>query len=210
MFALRPLLFALLASSLLAACSASLRAQAPASSAAVPIGAVVEAPFTDLRWQTRRLPELGATKATVLFFASIECPLVQRYLPRVGELAKTYAERGVVVVVVNVGAGDAFVDAVGEVTTKAPAAVFARDFELALAHACGVDRTAAAVVLDAERRLVYRGNYNVSRYCEDRPTQYARLAIEGLLSHTAISMEPEASIAYGCTLPAEDLPNDSR
>jgi mono/diheme cytochrome c family protein len=123
----------------------------------VPIGAVVDAPFTDLRWQTRRLPELGESKATVLFFASIECPLVQRYLPRIGEMAKAYAARGVVFVVVNVGAGDEFVDAVGDVTTKAPAAVFARDFDLQLAKACGVDRTGAAVVLDAARRLVYRG-----------------------------------------------------
>ncbi|MFN7589577.1 MAG: redoxin family protein, partial [Planctomycetota bacterium] len=113
----------------------------------VPIGAVVDAPFTDLRWQTRRLPELGESKATVLFFASIECPLVQRYLPRIGEMAKAYAARGVVFVVVNVGAGDEFVDAVGDVTTKAPAAVFARDFDLQLAKACGVDRTGAAVVL---------------------------------------------------------------
>jgi thiol-disulfide isomerase/thioredoxin len=145
-----------LLATLLGACLfvATALGQAPAE---VPLGTVIDAPFTDLRWQTRRLGELPAEAATVLFFATIECPLVQRYLPRLGELARSYETRGVVTVVVNVGAGDEFVDAVGEVVAKAPAAVFAKDFELALAKACGVDRTATAIVLDRDRKLVYRG-----------------------------------------------------
>jgi mono/diheme cytochrome c family protein len=124
---------------------------------AVPLGSVVAATFTDLRWQPRQLHELPATTATVLFFATLECPIVQRYLPRLGELAQRYEAQGVVVLIVNVGAGDGFVDAVGDVATKAPRAVFGRDFDLALARACGVDRTATAVVLDRSRQLVYRG-----------------------------------------------------
>jgi len=135
-----------------------LRAQVPdAPGPEVAIGTVVDAPFTDLRWQPRTLPELGAKNATVLFFATIECPLVRRYLPRLGTIARDLQDQGVVVLVVNVGPGDALVDAVGQVMTAAPAAVFGKDFDLRLARACGVDRTAAAVVLDRERRLVYRG-----------------------------------------------------
>ncbi|MBX3463050.1 MAG: redoxin family protein [Planctomycetes bacterium] len=138
--------------------SGALAAQSPAPpAAAVPPGAVVDAPFTDLRWQSRRLHELGATTATVLYFATIECPIVQRQLPRLGELAREFEPRGVVVLVVNVGPGDGLVDAAGQVATAAPAAVFAKDFDLALARACGVDRTGTAVVLDRDRRLCYRG-----------------------------------------------------
>jgi mono/diheme cytochrome c family protein len=189
---MRAMLFALLS---LAAATAQ---QAPA----VPLGSVVDATFTDLRWQQRRLDELGATRAIVLFFATIECPIVQRYLPRVGELAKARAADGVVTMVVNVSAGDRFVDAVGDVVAKAPAAVFARDFDLALARACGVDRSAAAVVLDAQRRIVYRGRvddqhgYSSSRAAPSRADLEQALA--DVLAGTAVAVA--ATPVSGCRI----------
>ncbi|MGB3970184.1 MAG: redoxin family protein [Planctomycetota bacterium] len=186
-----------------------LMATAPVRSQ-VPLGTVVEASFVDLRWQVRKLPELGAGNATVLFFATIECPLVQRYLPRLQQLAKDYTARGVVTVVVNVGPGDDFVDAAGEVTGKAPAAVFAKDFDLALARACGVDRTACAVVLDRERRLVYRGRiddqhgYSSSRQAPTRDD--LRTALDELLAGNAVSV-PETAVS-GCKItPPAATPN---
>ena len=186
---------------------APLVAQSPAA-----LGSKVDAPFTDLRWQPRRLADLGAKRATVLFFATIECPIVQRYLPRIGQLARDYQERGVVVVVVNVSPGDRFVDAVGEVTQKAPAAVFARDFDLALANACGVDRTGAAVVLDGEGKLVYRGrvddqhNYTGMR---DKPSRDdLRLAIDDVLAGQPVTTA-ETAIS-GCKItPPPPLPTSA-
>lgn len=132
-------------------------AQEPVAQDATALGRVVTAGFTDLRWQPRTLADLHADAATVLFFATIDCPLVQRYLPRIGALANDYTAKGVAVLVVNVGAGDDLVAACGQCAEVAPAAIFAKDFDLRLATACGVDRTAAAVVLDRDHRLVYRG-----------------------------------------------------
>ncbi|MCB9876968.1 MAG: redoxin family protein [Planctomycetes bacterium] len=117
----------------------------------------VDARFTDLRWQQRRLSELGAPQATVVFFATVECPIVKRYLPRVGALAREFEAQGAVFVVANVGADDALVDAAAQVALHAPACVFAKDFDGELLRACGVDRSATCVVLDAGRRIVYRG-----------------------------------------------------
>jgi len=168
----------------------------------VPTGTVVDVPFTDLRWQSRRLAELGATQATVLFFATVECPIVQRYLPGLGELARDYEARGVVVLVVNVGDGDALVDAAGQVASVAPAAVFGKDFDLSLARACGVDRTATAVVLDRERRLVYRGRVDDQfAYAGARaePTRRdLREALDDVLADRAVRV-PETEIS-GCRL----------
>ena len=42
------------------------------------MGHKVDASFTDLRWQRRTLPELGATAATVVFFATT---VTSRVLP---------------------------------------------------------------------------------------------------------------------------------
>ncbi len=170
--------------------------------AAVPIGSEVKASFVDLRWQVRQLPELGSTHATIVYFATIECPLVQRYLPRLGTIAAEYAPRGVVTLVANVGAGDPFVDAVGDVLEKAPKAEFAKDTELALAKACGVDRTAAVVVLDRERRIVYRGRiddqhgYSASRAKASRDD--LRLALDDVLAQQPVRV-PETAIS-GCKI----------
>lgn len=187
--------------SLLAALPAQ---QTPAAAPSVPIGTTVDAAFTDLRWQARRLTEVPAANATVVFFATIECPLVRRYMRRVGELAAEYAERGVAVVVMNVGVGDHLVDAAGEVTKAAPAAVFGKDFELAFARACGVDRTATAVVLDRERLIAYRGRiddqYGYAGAKEQPSRKDLREALDELLAGKTVSV-PQTEVS-GCAITA--------
>jgi len=75
-------------------------------------------------------------------------------------------------------------------------------FDASIATRCGVYSTPQAVVLDAQHKLYYRGNYNQSRYCTDEKTNYARLAIEGLLQrNNNLTFSPFALKAYGCSLP---------
>lgn len=74
-----------------------------------------------------------------------------------------------------------------------------KDFNIA--EACGVYSTPQAVVLKASQELYYRGNYNVTRYCTDEKTNYAKFAIEGVLHNDEIKFEPYALKAYGCSLP---------
>jgi hypothetical protein len=70
----------------------------------------------------------------------------------------------------------------------------------AIAAEAGVYSTPQAVLVDERGRLAYRGNYNVSRYCVDPRTEFARLAIESLLAKQSVTV-PETE-AYGCELPA--------
>ncbi|WP_295767524.1 thioredoxin fold domain-containing protein [uncultured Mucilaginibacter sp.] len=74
----------------------------------------------------------------------------------------------------------------------------------ALATACGVYSTPQAVILNAQNQLMYRGNYNSSRYCTDKKTEYARLALTDVLQHMPVATLPMATKAYGCSL-AENL-----
>lgn len=69
-----------------------------------------------------------------------------------------------------------------------------------VAAAAGVYSTPQAVLVDSNRRLAYRGNYNVSRYCTDPATEFVRVAIEALLSQS-VAM-PSDVPAYGCELPS--------
>jgi hypothetical protein len=71
-----------------------------------------------------------------------------------------------------------------------------------LAKRCGVYSTPQAAIIDTNYQLYYRGNYNKSRYCADKKTEYARMALNGLLHHNAdILFDRFALTAYGCGLP---------
>lgn len=73
-----------------------------------------------------------------------------------------------------------------------------------LAKSCGVYSTPQAVLLDDHHRLIYRGNYNSSRYCTDEKTSYAKIALKGFLqqqNHFSTVTDRLALRAYGCSLP---------
>ena len=71
-----------------------------------------------------------------------------------------------------------------------------------LAAACGVYSTPQAVIVDAGQHLFYRGNYNRSRYCTDKNSNYAQQALEALQKKNyTTQFAPLAVKAYGCSLP---------
>lgn len=71
----------------------------------------------------------------------------------------------------------------------------------ALARECGVYSTPQAVILDNEYRLHYRGNYNESRYCTNKETSFARIALDQLKNERSnFSFNPSALMAYGCSI----------
>lgn len=75
-------------------------------------------------------------------------------------------------------------------------------FDSSIAVRCGVYSTPQAVILDAARKLYYRGNYNRSRYCSDTKSNYAQQALEGLLRKKVdLRFDHFALTAYGCRLP---------
>ena len=75
-------------------------------------------------------------------------------------------------------------------------------FDASLAKACGVYSTPQAVLLDKDHHLYYRGNYNVSRYCTDEKTSFAKIALEGVLKQERNPRFSSLALqAYGCSLP---------
>ena len=75
-------------------------------------------------------------------------------------------------------------------------------FDSSIAVRCGVYSTPQAVILDADRKLYYRGNYNRSRYCTDPKSNYAQQALDGLLQKKIdLHFDRFALTAYGCRLP---------
>lgn len=113
--------------------------------------------FTDIRYSPRTLEDFGRPKAYVIVFTTVDCPLVQRYLPRLTELAAQYRGQGVQFVAVNVGVEDSVTQMAWQAMEYGVEFPFGKDFNGQCAQALGATRTPKAVVLDEERRIRYRG-----------------------------------------------------
>ena len=74
-------------------------------------------------------------------------------------------------------------------------------FDEVIAKKCGVYSTPQAVLLN-DNKLYYRGNYNKSRYCTAKNSNYAEMAIDSLLGNISKPVFNQyALVSYGCTLP---------
>ncbi len=73
-----------------------------------------------------------------------------------------------------------------------------------IASSCGVYATPQAAIITSEGKLFYKGNYNVSRYCNNRDTNFAEQALGALLEgKNPPDFGELASKAYGCELPED-------
>lgn len=147
-------------------CAQEVQGAQPAIGARIDPGTTV----SDRNYLPRRIDELMGEKGVAFFFVTVECPMVRRYLPRFDKLAREHAEHGLRCIAVNVAPGESMQDAMAQAIEFGVEAPFVKDYGAKLAAALGVDRTCAAVVLDAESRLVYRGRIDSQyRYGGVRP-----------------------------------------
>ncbi len=106
-------------------------------------------------WHT--LDEARERKVVVLAFLGTECPLAEAYAPRLAEVAREFAKRGVGFFGVDANPQDGPV-AIGRFADKhrLPFPIL-KDVGHALADRLGVERTPEVFVLDESRAVVYRG-----------------------------------------------------
>jgi hypothetical protein len=132
-----------------------------------------------------------------LHFFNPKCPCSRFNIPEFRSLARTYGDRirfGVVVLSPEEYSEEEIQNKIG---LELPIS-----FDRSLANACGVYSTPQAVLIDADSKLYYRGNYNKSRYCTDKATSYAQFAIDSLLNgHADVNPGLAAVTSYGCQLP---------
>jgi hypothetical protein len=77
------------------------------------------------------------------------------------------------------------------------------DSEL-LAKACGVYSTPQAALIQTNNQLYFRGNYNRSRYCVDKNSNFVQMAMDSLLAGKTPPYFIElATQSYGCSLREE-------
>jgi len=167
---------------------------------------VADFTLSDYRGKEVSLAEFKDSKAVVLAFLGVECPLARAYAPRLTELAKEFAAKGVTFLVIDANRQDSLSEL----------AQFARQFSVELpllkdrnqqvADAVGASRTPEVFVLDGERRVRYAGRiddqFGVERggsFQRPQPTRRdLALALEQLLAGQAIEVAQTAST--GCLI----------
>jgi hypothetical protein len=142
----------------------------PASRSKVAVGdKLATCTFTDIRFLPRSLSDFVSDKdpvrkrAFVLVFTNTTCPIVQRFLPRLKALEAEFRPQGVQFVAVNVGLDESMVDIATQAVTHDMPFPFVKDIDSSCTAACGVDRTAAAVLIDADYKIRYRGRIDNSQ-----------------------------------------------
>ena len=175
----------------------------PASYKAVPQFAVLALPDSMAPHTSQE-----ATRPMLLNFFNPDCPCSRFNLDHVRALQQRYGTRVRCITVVETQDSREGLRNFGALHL---AGEFVADTQGKIAAAYGVYSTPQAVILDAENRLIYRGNYNTGRYCAEPQSEYARLALDALLSHATLPhFSDTATRAYGCALPCNMTLETSR
>src|SRR6185312_10027962 len=150
--------------------------------------------FVDL---AGKLP-VAANKPVFLHFFNPDCPCSRFNLPHFRELVKKYGDHVTFVAVPMIMLGHEYTDE--DIRKKLDVDIPVLR-EPGFADAVGVYSTPQAVVINTNKDLYYRGNYNKSRYCTDKRSNYAEQAIASLLNDSPTpDFGPLALRAYGCTI----------
>ena len=124
-----------------------------------PIGKKIESfSLRDYRGAERSLKDLFTDrKLLVVAFVGCECPLAKLYAPRLAELAKEYASKGVGFVAVNANQQDSASEIGDYAKTHGISFAILKDVGNVLADQFGAARTPEVYVLDNERQIRYAG-----------------------------------------------------
>jgi hypothetical protein len=155
--------------------------------------AVAPGSIVDAAWKFKS----NNNKPLFLHFFNPDCPCSRFNIPHFKSLVKQYGKEvnfGIVVMNNNDYTAKEIQD---KFDIQIPVS-----FDSAIAVSCGVYSTPQAVIIRVDHSLYYRGNYNKSRYCTDKKTEYAKMALDALLNNGSnIVFDQNAIKAYGCQLP---------
>lgn len=174
-----------------------------AAEPAVPIGTKIDdLRFKDIRYLSRSIGDFGEKKVYVFVFVDSNCPLVQKYMPVLDRLDRTYRENGVQFVAVNSGPNDTIAVMAGQAVEYGVEFPFVKDMDCKVADALGVTFTPEVAVLDGKRTLCYRGRIDDMYRPGGQRTEPTRkdlaLAIDAMLAGKAV--ETSTTPVDGCLI----------
>lgn len=146
-------------------------------------------------------PPLNLGHSYFLHFYNPDCPCSRFNAKHIQSLIRNYHDSIRFVIVVPQHAS------VAEAKSKFGDDMnYISDTEGRIARSCGVYSTPQAAIITASGKLYYRGNYNRSRYCTARATNFAELSLVALLNKQPSPVfNVLATQSYGCELPENEI-----
>ena len=170
----------------------SLPTPKPAGLFQPPIGSTVAlAPALERIWQDK--------PAEFLFVHTYNpfCPCSRFNLDHVESLVESHHDKVTFVALIQ---GNPSEKVMTSLRGKLEGMTLIEDRDGRFAAQFGVYSTPQAVILDGRHSIQFRGNYNLSRYCNNPETEFARVALESLLLGKIPPAETNSNLAYGCAL----------
>ncbi|MCO8124575.1 redoxin domain-containing protein [Stieleria sp. TO1_6] len=138
------------------------------------------------------LDDFSSAKAVVIVFLGTECPLAKLYGPRLTEIQKRYADRGVQIIGVNSNKQDSLTELGAYVRRHEIGFPMLKDPGNQVADAIGAERTPEVFLLDRQRVVRYHGRiddqYGVGYSKERDAKPELTLAIDALLAGSPIEI----------------------
>jgi peroxiredoxin len=148
----------------------------------------------------------GRCTAIVITFTGINCPIGNLYVPRLAELATTYAARGVVILAINSNSHETRAEIIEHVREYAIPFPVLMDPKNRVADLYLAERTCEALVLDGDLRLRYRGaiddQYALGSRRDQPERRYLIEAIEAILSGRDVALATTPVV--GCPIDRVD------
>jgi peroxiredoxin len=163
---------------------------------------VGEFALPDHQGRTHRLSDVAESKLVVVVFLGVDCPLAKLYAPRLCELQREYAPKGVTFLAVDANERDTPRDLARFVTEYSLSFPLLKDGTAAVADTFGATRSPEAFVLDAKHAIRYRGRIDDAATVKGRraePTRHdLRLALDELLAGRPVTLQ--FTQAGGCPI----------
>ena len=151
-----------------------------------------------------RLLGLKPARAVVLVFVAPGCPLGDKNLPRLGELAQRYDAKGVWFYGIASGAGDTRESLAAWVADRKPGFPILHDARNVQADALLVERSNEVVVIDSKATIRYRGAIDDQYgYADTRPeprNTYLADALDTILAGPPAKVAVPGTPVAGCLL----------
>jgi len=165
----------------------------------VPVGHKVIQPEEDIHYDTALIPQQHK-RPKLLHFFNPDCPCSRFNLKHFQALNKEYNNSIDFYVVVE--SEDKVEPAKRLINNDVTIVV---DSNKKLASACGVYSTPQAAIIQTSNRLYFRGNYNRSRYCTNKESNFVQMALDSLVANKRPPIFNElATNSYGCSIPTTE------
>lgn len=138
-------------------------------------------------------------KPMFLHFYNADCPCSRFNIKEFKQLLSDYEDQVQFKVIIQSEDDEAVTKFIDKFELKTPVV---HDIDGSISVSCGIYSTPQAAIIDKEGLLYYKGNYNKARFCTQKDSRFADIALDNLLKGNPLpKLSNLANVSYGCELP---------